>query len=66
MNEVWKTAGFRAVVTAVTTGLLAALGVWSQTDDVKTIAIAGLIPFLTIIAARFGIEGAVDSQRATE
>jgi hypothetical protein len=51
-----------ALVTAATSGALATLGVWTQTDDPKTLAIAGLIPFLTVIAARFGIEGSVDSK----
>jgi hypothetical protein len=55
-------AWWRALVTAATSGALATLGVWTQTDDPKTLAIAGLIPFLTVIAARFGIEGSVDSK----
>jgi hypothetical protein len=59
----WQTAAIRGIATAVATGALAALTTWSQTDELKVIAVAGLTPFFTILAARFGVEGAVDSQK---
>lgn len=60
MNS-WKVAAIRGGITAISTGALAALAVSSQTDDVQVIATAGLVPFFTIVGARFGVEGAVDS-----
>ena len=59
----WRVAAMRAGITAVGTGALAALATWTQTAELKTIAIAGLTPALTIIVARFGVEGAVDSKK---
>lgn len=61
MNS-WKVAAIRGGITALGTGALAALTVWTQTDDAKTIAIAGLTPALTIVVARFGVEGTLDSK----
>jgi len=60
--DAWKVAAIRGFITATCTGALAALATWSQTDELKVIAIAGLTPFLTIIVARFGVEGAIDSK----
>lgn len=59
----WKVAAARAAVSAVIVGSIAALGVWSQTDELKTIVIAGGTPALTVLAARLGIEGAIDSKK---
>ena len=55
-------AWWRALVTAIGTGALVTLATWTQTDDPKTIAIAGLSAVIPILIARFGIEGAVDSR----
>lgn len=60
MNS-WKVAAIRGAITAVGTGALAALAMWTQTDEVKLIAIAGLTPTTTIMMARFGVEGTLDS-----
>lgn len=60
MNS-WKVAAIRGGITALGTGALAALTTWTQTDEVKIIAIAGLTPAITIMVARFGVEGTLDS-----
>lgn len=62
MNQVYVVAGIRALITATVTGGLAFLVVWTNTDDVKTLVIAGLTPFLTVLGARFGVEGTIDSR----
>lgn len=59
----WKVAFIRGVLTALVTGALAFLAVWSTSDDPKTLVIASLTPFLTTLAIRFGLEGAWDSRR---
>lgn len=58
----WQVAALRGVLTAVCTGALAALTTWTQTSELKVIAIAGLTPFFTILVARFGVEGTIDSK----
>ena len=59
----WAVAFTRAFLAAVVAGATSFLTVWSQTSDEKTLIIAGLTPFLAVIATRFGLEGAVDSRR---
>ena len=61
-GQPWQIAAARAILSACIVGGLAALAVWSQSDDGKTIAIAGLIPALTTLVTRLGLEGAVDSK----
>jgi hypothetical protein len=61
--KTWQIAATRGTITAIGTGLLSALATWTQTDELKVIAIAGLSPTVTIMVARFGVEGAVDSQK---
>ena len=63
MNQVYLVAGIRALITATVTGGLAFLAVWSATDEVKVLVIAGLTPFLTVLGARLGVEGTLDSRR---
>ena len=58
----WQVAAIRGVLTAIGTGVLAALAVWLTTDSVKQIAVAGLTPFFTVLLARFGVEGTIDSK----
>ena len=62
-GEPWQVAAARAILSAAIVGGLAFLAVWSQSDDGKTLAIAGLTPALTTLATRLGLEGAVDSRR---
>ena len=59
----WKIAAFRAVLTATVLGVLGALSIWSQTNELKLIAIAGLTPFFSTLALRLGAEGYVDSRK---
>ena len=63
MNDAWKVAAFRAVLTATLVGLSAALTTWSQTDSLKLIALAGLTPAVGILIARLGVEGGYDSRK---
>ena len=60
MDSTWKVAAARAVVTAAIVGALGALAMWSQTDDVKQVLIAGLTPAFTVLAIRLGAEGIID------
>ena len=59
----WKIAAARAIVSAVIVGGLGFLAVWTTTDDIKTLIIAGLTPALTTLGMRFGIEGTLDRPR---
>lgn len=59
----WMTAASRALLAAGIVGALAFFGAWSQTDDLKQLTIAFMVPFLTTIGTRFGIEGAVDAHK---
>ena len=61
--KAWQVALIRGIGSAIVTGGLAFLAMWSQSDDGKTLAIAGLTPFLTTLMLRFGLEGAYDSSR---
>lgn len=60
MADSWKVAAVRAVLTATVVGLIAALTVWQTTDDVKAVVTTGALSFLSIIAARLGVEGTLD------
>jgi len=61
----WQVAFLRGLGSAIVVGALSFLAVWATSDDGKTLVIAGLTPFLTTLAIRFGLEGAVDSRRPT-
>ena len=63
ISDSWKIAAGRALLSAVIVGGLGFLAVWSQTDEPKTLIIAGLTPALTTIGMRLGIEGAMDRPR---
>ena len=62
-GEPWQIAAARAVLSACIVGGLGFLGVWTQTDDVKTLVAAGAIPALTTLATRMGLEGTIDTRR---
>lgn len=59
----WVTAATRALAGAFITGALSLLGIWSQTNDPKALAIAFLVPFLSTIGGRGVVEGAVDARK---
>ena len=61
-GEPWQVAAARALLSASIVGGLGFLGVWTQTDDVKTLVAAGAIPALTTLATRLGLEGSIDSK----
>ena len=56
-------AAARAVLGALIAGATGFLGVWSQTDELKVLIIAGLGPFLAVIGTRFGAEGFIDVRK---
>lgn len=62
MKNSWKVATGRAVASALVVGGASALAMWSQTDELKFIIIAGGTPALGILGARLGVEGAVDAK----
>ena len=59
----WATAAARALVGALITASLSCLGTWSQTNDPKLLIISFMVPFLSVIGGRFGVEGAVDAHK---
>ena len=59
----WQIAAARGVLAAALAGGLAFLAVWSQTEDVRTLVIAGLTPALTVLGTRFLGEGWIDRPR---
>ena len=59
----WVVAGVRALVGALITGLLSFFTIWTQTDDVRVLITAFMVPFLTVLGGRFGVEGAVDARK---
>jgi hypothetical protein len=63
MSEQLKAAMVRGLVIAVPTAVLTTLTTWSQTDDGKTLLIAGATSFISTFLARSGLEGAYDTQR---
>ena len=57
------TAAFRAVLGAVIVGGLGFLAIWSQTDELKVLLTAGLVPALTHLGIRLGVEGVIDTRK---
>ena len=63
MSDQFNSALIRAVILAVCAGATTALTTWANTDDGKTIAVAGGTAFIAAFVARFGGEGAYDTHR---
>ncbi len=59
----WAISLVRGFISALITGGIGFLGVWSQTDEVKVLVIAGALPFLTTLSLRFGLEGTIDTRK---
>ena len=59
----WQTAAARALISAVGTGLLAWLAVWTTGASNQAEVAAGLVPFVGIVVARFGLEGSMDTHK---
>ena len=57
----WAVALTRAIVGAALIGVAAFLAMWSQTDEVKVLLIAGLTPAIGHLLYRFGVEGVIDT-----
>lgn len=62
MTNPLAVALFRAALSALLAGATAFLGIWSQSDDPKTLAIAFLVPFVSVIASRGFGEGGFDAR----
>lgn len=62
----WVVALCRGFLAAFITGALGFLAVWQNTDDVRVLVTAGAVPFLTTLALRFGLEGAIDQRKNGE
>lgn len=56
----------RALLTALPAALLAALGVYATSDDIKPMVIAFLTTFLTVMTGRGLAEGVYDQRRQTQ
>ncbi len=57
-------AATRAIIGGVITGAISFFGIWQATDETKVLITAGVLPFLTYIGARFGLEGPIDNWKA--
>ena len=55
----WTVAFARGLLEAVLTGGIAFFGIWSQTDDIRLLITAGMVPFLSVLSLRFAAEGLV-------
>ena len=56
-------AAARALLGSLIMGGLGFLAMYANTDDVKTLVIAGMTPFLLNLGWRFGIEGFIDVRK---
>lgn len=63
MSEQFQAALRRALIIAVISAASTALSTWATTNDAKIIFIAAATAFLAPFIARFGGEGAYDTQR---
>jgi len=54
-------AAARALLGASLVGGISFLGVWQSTDEMKVLITSGVLPALTYLAARLGIEGSLDT-----
>lgn len=61
----WVVAFARGLISALLTGGIAFFGTWAQTDDIRLLITAGMVPFLTTLMLRWGLEGGVDSRRGS-
>ena len=59
-------AAARALLGASLVGGISFLGVWQSTDEMKVLITAGVLPALTYLAARLGLEGSLDTWKANK
>ena len=64
MSDQFKTATVRAAYSAVVMGLLAGVTAYQTTSNGRGAILAGIITGLGVLAARGGVEGYVDTQKA--
>ena len=62
-GSTWQVAAIRAVIGASITGALGFLAAWANTDEIKILVSAGVVPFLTYLGMRLGVEGVVDARK---
>ena len=53
----------RGLLTAVIAGAVSFFGVWQTTDELKVLVTSGVVPFLTVFAARVLGEGYIDVRK---
>jgi hypothetical protein len=61
-----QAAIFRGLIIAIPAAILTTLTTWSQTNDAKTLAIAGLTSLLSTFLLRSGLEGLYDAKRQND
>ena len=66
MSDQFRVAVARAAYGGVLAGLGVALLTYNQTSSVSKSALAGAAALVTYLAARGGVEGYVDTQRAAK
>jgi len=66
LSEQLKAAIVRGLIIAFPIGVLTTLTTWSQSDDAKTLVIAGATSFLSTFLVRSGLEGSYDAKRQRE
>ncbi len=59
-------AAARSLLGASIVGGISFFGVWQSTDEAKVLITSGVLPFLTYLAARLGIEGTLDTWKANK
>ena len=59
----WIVAATRAITGAVLLGAAGFLALWSQTDEVKLLIIAGCTPAIGHLLLRLGVEGTMDARK---
>lgn len=64
MSDQYKVALVRAILTCLATGALTCLTTYQVTGQWTPALVAGGVALCTVVLARFGVEGAVDTARA--
>ena len=59
----WIVAFARGLLGALLTGGISFFGIWSQTDDIRLLVTSFMVPFMSYLSLRFGLEGAVDRNK---
>ncbi len=66
MSDQYKVALARAILTCLATGGLTCLTTYQMTHQWMSSLVAGGVALCTVVLARFGVEGSVDTMRAAK